>query len=78
MSRFWLISKVDLMGFGDGADVGVKSFVLSKWVDGVTPTGDAGIWKEQVWGVSGVHHGHIECEASVSTPVWRRGGAVGP
>lgn len=37
---------MDLMGFADGLNVGVKSFVLSKWVDGVAVIGDVGVWEE--------------------------------
>lgn len=46
MVRLWLILKVDLMRFADGLDVGVKSFVLSKWVDGVALIRVVGTWEE--------------------------------
>lgn len=57
---------MDLIGFADGADVGVKNFVLSKWVDGVALNGPVGIWEEEIWGDSQVNGGCIECETPVS------------
>lgn len=38
------------MGFADRFDVSVKSFILSKLVDGVALIRDVGIWEEQVRG----------------------------
>lgn len=66
MGRFWLILKVDLMGFADRANVGVKSFVLSKWVDGVALIGGVGIWEEEIWGDPQAHRGYIEYENPVN------------
>lgn len=65
------------MGFADRANVGVKSFVLSKWVDGVALIGGVGFGRKKFGGTLRRIVAVLSvrpCEPSA----WRRRGAAVP